>query len=147
MSEPASRPLSELPPGEQAERLHALATSALVRWSLEPVRVEPLKMRENAVYAVHKADGGRVVLRVHRHGYHSDEALRSEGLWLDALREHGVEVPRVVLSRAGRPFEVIEHPAIAEPRQVDVFEWIEGRQLGAVEQSLAAEPEWIRSAY
>jgi Ser/Thr protein kinase RdoA (MazF antagonist) len=128
-----------------AERLHSLALAALARWPLEPARVEPLKVRENAVYAVHTADGGRVVLRIHRRGYHSDEALRSETLWLDALRADGIEVPRALPSRAGRTFEVIEDAD--GPRQVDVFEWIDGRQLGSVDQSLAADTATIRSVY
>ncbi len=134
-----------MPDTPPADRLHALAIRALALWPLEPTRVEPLKVRENAVYAVHTADGGRVVLRVHRYGYHSDEALHSEMLWLDALRAHGIEVPRAVPSCAGRPFEVIEDSD--GPRQVDVFEWIEGRPLGSVDQSLAADPETIRSVY
>ena len=139
--------MSEILRADHTEPLHQFAVSALTRWRLEPVSVELLKMRENAVYAVRTADGRRVVLRVHRYGYHSDEALRSETWWLDALRESGIDAPRVVLSSAGRPFEVIEHPAVEKPRQVDVFEWIEGRQLGAIEQSLAADPASIRFIY
>jgi Ser/Thr protein kinase RdoA (MazF antagonist) len=137
--------VSETSPDERVAPLRALALAALAHWPIEPARIEPLKMRENAVFAVDEAGGRRVVLRIHRRGYHSDEALRSEALWLDGLREHGIEVPRVVPSRAGRTFEVVEH--VDGPRQVDVFEWIDGRQLGAVDESLAAEPEWIRSVH
>lgn len=138
--------MSEAPADERVEPLRALALAALARWPLEPERIEPLKMRENAVFAVHERGGRRVVLRIHRRGYHSDEALRSEALWLEALDEHGIEVPRVVRSRGGRTFEGIEHAD--GPRQVDVFEWIDGRELGAVGQSAAAaDPAWIRSVY
>ena len=33
------------------------------------------------------------------------------------------------------------------PRQVDVFEWIEGRQLGSVSEGLTSDPAWIEQTY
>ena len=116
---------AELSPEDQAARLHRLAVAAVSRWPLDCVRIEPIKVRENAVYAVHTADQRRVVLRVHRLGYHSDEALHSELTWMSALDDSGLEVPRPVLSRAGKPFERVAIADVPGPRQVDVFEWIE----------------------
>jgi Ser/Thr protein kinase RdoA (MazF antagonist) len=138
---------AQLSPEEQATRLHQLALAAISLWPLECVRVEPIKVRENAVYAVHTADHRRVVLRVHRLGYHSDEALRSELTWMSALGESGLEVPQPVASRAGNSFEWVAVADVPGPRQVDVFEWIEGRQLGSVEQGLASDPAWIAQTY
>ncbi|MDB6045878.1 MAG: aminoglycoside phosphotransferase [Gammaproteobacteria bacterium] len=138
---------SELSPVEQAARLHQLALAAVSLWPLDCVRIEAIKVRENAVYAVHTADSRRVVLRVHRLGYHSDEALRSELTWMQALAEHGIEVPRAIPSRAGKPFELIEFEGVPGPRQVDLFEWIEGRQLGSVEQGMSAQFQWIEQIY
>jgi Ser/Thr protein kinase RdoA (MazF antagonist) len=137
----------ELSPGDPSARVYELALAALSRWPLEWVRVEPIKVRENAVYAVHTADGRRVVLRVHRFGYHSDAALRSEFAWLQALGAHGIEVPRPVLSRSGNPFELIDFPGERGPRQVDVFEWIDGHQLGSVDGGLTTDPVWIERTY
>jgi Ser/Thr protein kinase RdoA (MazF antagonist) len=128
----AQSDFSQLAPEEQADRLHRLAMEALDRWSLQPVRVEPVKVRENAVYRVHTGDGRRVALRIHRRGYHSDESLHSELAWMQALSSHGIHVPTPVLSRAGRSFELVDRPDVNGPRQVDVFEWIEGQQLGAM---------------
>jgi Ser/Thr protein kinase RdoA (MazF antagonist) len=138
---------AELSPEEQATRLHRLAIAAVSRWPLDCVRIEPLKVRENAVYAVHTADHRRVVLRVHRLGYHSDEALQSELIWMNALGESGLEVPRPVPSRAGKSFERVTSAEVPDPRQVDVFEWIDGRQLGSVEQGLTSDPAWIAQTY
>jgi Ser/Thr protein kinase RdoA (MazF antagonist) len=138
---------ADLSPEDQAARLHRLAVAAVSRWPLDCVRIEPIKVRENAVYAVHTADQRRVVLRVHRLGYHSDEALHSELTWMSALDESGLEVPRPVLSRAGKPFERVAIADVPGPRQVDVFEWIEGRQLGSVEQGLTSDPAWIAQTY
>lgn len=112
------------------------ARAALARWPVQIARLEPLKVRENAVFAAHLRDGGRVIVRVHRLGYHSDEALESEHLWMSALARAGIAVPRALHSRAGRAFEKIEIEGLPGARQVDVFEWIEGCQLGSVEQGL-----------
>lgn len=140
-------PFSELPPNEQSARLHRLALHAISHWALECVRVEPIKVRENAVFAVHTADRRRVVLRVHRLGYHSDDSLRSELTWMKALAASGIEVPQVIPSRSGQAFEHIACDGVPGPRQVDVFEWIEGAQLGSVEQGLADDPLWVERTY
>lgn len=121
-------------PEEQARRLLALAASALEHWELDVDRLEPLKVRENAVYAVHLRCGQRVVLRVHRYGYHSDAALESEYLWLQALCASGIEVPRFMATRHGRMFARVSAPGLSAPRQVDVLEWIDGHPLGALSE-------------
>lgn len=138
---------AELPPAEQSARLHQLALNAIPHWAINCVRVEPIKVRENAVFAVHTADRGRVVLRVHRLGYHSDQSLRSELAWMRALTASGIEVPQVVPSRSGNTFEHIACEGVPGPRQVDVFEWIDGAQLGSVEQGLADDPQWVERTY
>jgi Ser/Thr protein kinase RdoA (MazF antagonist) len=138
---------SDLSPAEQSARLHELALTAVSYWPFDCMRVEPIRVRENAVYAVHTGDGRRVVLRIHRPGYHSDEALRSELAWIDALQASGIEVPQVVPSRSGNAFERIGCEAVPGPRQVDVFEWIEGSQLGSVEQGLGNDRAWIERTY
>jgi len=138
---------SELPAEQQLELFRRLALSATARWPLETVRVEPLKVRENAVFAIHLANGGRVVMRVHRQGYHSDEALHSEQLWMRALGAHRIAVPRPVLSSAGNAFELIEYPGVPGRRQVDVFHWIDGYQLGSVERGLEAASGSVGDLY
>jgi Ser/Thr protein kinase RdoA (MazF antagonist) len=104
-------------------------------------------VRENAVFAVHTADRKRVVLRVHRLGYHSDDSLRSELTWTKGLAASGIEVPQVVLSRSGNAFEHVACDGVPGPRQVDMFEWIEGTQLGSVEQGLTDDPRWVERTY
>jgi len=125
--------------------MQALAEAALARWDLAAAGLAPIKCRENAVFRVDLAGGGRAVLRVHRHGYHSDAALDSEFVWLRALEAAGIRVPRVIRSRHGRDFEVVECTPAA--RQVDVFEWIEGRQLGSVESGVGTDAAVIADQY
>jgi Ser/Thr protein kinase RdoA (MazF antagonist) len=138
---------AELPPAEQSARLYQLALNAIPYWDIDCVRVEAIKVRENAVFAVHTADRRRVVLRIHRLGYHSDESLRSELTWMKALAASGIEVPQVVPSRSGNAFEHVACDGVPGPRQVDVFEWIDGAQLGSVEQGLADDPQWVERTY
>src|SRR5262249_27254417 len=116
------------------ERLISLIET---HWPLRCTSIEPIKVRENAVYAVHLRDGGKAVLRIHRCGYHSDEALLSESIWMRALGHDGIDVPRHVLSRAGNPFERLTIEGFGPERQVDVFHWIDGQQLGSVEGGVA----------
>jgi Ser/Thr protein kinase RdoA (MazF antagonist) len=127
--------------------MQALALIALRDWDLEVARLVPIKVRENAVFRIDLADGGRAVLRVHRGGYHSDAELHSEFVWMRALEAAGIPVPRVIRSRHGRDFEVITTAAISGARQIDVFEWIDGRQLGSVESGVSGEGAAIAAQY
>ena len=125
-----------LPLAERAERLRALATVALTRWGVGDCEPEIVKYRENAVFRVQAADGQGAVLRVHRHGYHSDAALRSELAWLEALHADGIPVPAVIPSAAGAPFEIVQAAGVPEPRQVDMLTWIPGIPIGTMEEGL-----------
>jgi len=138
--------------------MQRLAERALERWPLEVVRIEAIKVRENAVFRLDLAGGRRAVLRVHRHGYHSNAALESEFAWLRALESAGIRVPRVIRSRSGRDFELVstgsrpdveadETPSPRHSRQIDVFEWIEGSQLGSLEQGIAGGAGSIAGPY
>jgi Ser/Thr protein kinase RdoA (MazF antagonist) len=129
------------------EQMQALARAALDRWSLTVTDLAPIKVRENAVFRIDLAGGGRAVLRVHRLGYHSDSALESEFAWLRALESAGIRVPRVIRSRHARDFEVVELGGVEGARQIDVFEWIEGRQLGSIESGIAGEEADVASQY
>ena len=66
-----------------------------------------LSLSENATYLVD--DAAPVVLRVHRPGYHSAEAIRSELAWMTALRrETGLKTPEPVCSVTGDPVVLAE---------------------------------------
>lgn len=127
---------------EQAVRLGGLAEVALERWPGEFDGIQLVKYRENAVFsAIRRSDGRKVAVRVHRHGYHSDEALRSELLWMQALARDGIEVPPIVPTADGEIFATVEAPGIPEPRQVDMLEWLAGTPAGSSEEGLAFDAE------
>ena len=122
---------------EQATRLEELATNALDHWQLQGSSLSLIKYRENAVFAVEAPNGLRVALRIHRHGYHSDAELRSELEWMQALSAAGVPVPASITSASGKQFEVVSAPGVPEPRQVDVFAWLDGNALGSAEAGVS----------
>lgn len=121
----------------QAARMAALAASAAARWGLGDPAVELIKYRENGVFKLTTTDGRRFALRIHRAGYHSDASLRSELEWMAALKASGLAVPELLPAADGASFAVVANPGVPEARQVDVFHWVDGRQLGSVEQGIA----------
>ncbi len=127
-----------LHPDEQAARLQALAHVALADWDFGPCDLKLLKFRENAVFAAATTSGKRYAVRVHRAGYHSDAELRSELEWMFALQAADFDVPEIVTARNGQPFVRVHHVDVPESRQVDVFQWIEGTQLGSVGDDVSA---------
>lgn len=80
------------------ERFARAALPAYRRDLDTPLRL--LSLSENATYLV--CDDDPIVLRVHRPGYHSLEAIRSELAWMGALRtQTAVKTPELVHSCAG----------------------------------------------
>jgi Ser/Thr protein kinase RdoA (MazF antagonist) len=137
----------ELTPAEQAKRAAGLARAALGSWGLEARELTLLKYRENAVFCVAASDGRRYAIRVHRAGYHSDAELRSELQWMRALSADGFDVPELVPTVRGELFEVVAHPDVPEPRQVDLFGWIDGRPLGSVESGVEGDVETLTRTF
>jgi Ser/Thr protein kinase RdoA (MazF antagonist) len=136
-----------LTPAEQATLVAGLGRGALAAWGIEPAALDLLKYRENAVFRVVTTTGQRFALRIHRAGYHTDAELRSELEWMRALARDGFDVPTLVPTRAGDLFTVAVGPGIPEPRQIDLFEWIEGSQLGSVEGGVAGDPSALTRTF
>jgi Ser/Thr protein kinase RdoA (MazF antagonist) len=118
---------------EQVQRLTALAHVALRQWDGDFAPPQPIKFRENAVFAVERTDGGKAVLRLHRSGYHTDAELRSELAWMQALTRAGVEVPQVIPTREGQLFARVSDAQVPEPRQVDMLAWVDGSPIGEID--------------
>ena len=131
----------------QAACMQGLASAALTHWGLAATGMQLIKYRENAVFRVELMDGRRVALRIHRYAYHSDAELRSELQWLDALAADGIAVPRILPTRDGALFATVQVPEVPEPRQVDIFAWVDGRQLGSVESGVNLDTDAVRSVY
>src|SRR4029077_17575418 len=90
--------------GDVLERVTRCAQQALAAYGCHPAHtVRPLHVSENAACRVESPDAGPSVLRVHRHGYHTEPAIVSELAWMDALRaEAGGRTPRGLAAAEGR---------------------------------------------
>ncbi len=127
-------------PEAQVQRLEQAGRDALSRWNIEEATLDLIKHRENAVFRVEK-EGFKAALRLHRHGYHTDDELRSELQWMQALSDAGVMVPDVIPAASGELFVDYSAEGLPGELQIDLFEWIDGEQLGSVEEGVADEAE------
>ncbi|MBG0824069.1 phosphotransferase [Planomonospora sp. ID91781] len=113
--------------GGVLDRVHATARTAVRLYGLPGAEVTLINVSENATFRVDDPETGlRAVLRVHRLGYHSTAAIRSELAWLEALREEaGVRTPEVL--RAPEGSRVLTVPG--EPsRECVLFEFLPGTE-------------------
>jgi len=71
---------------------------------------------------------GQYVLRLHQDGYQETDAIRSELIWLDALRRDAdLPVPEPIRSMDGELLVEVEHPGIPMPRRCSLLRWVRGR--------------------
>ena len=127
-----------LSPVEQARRMEAAGYEVLDHWGLSGASLDLIKYRENAVFRLENAQF-KGALRLHRHGYHSDAELRSELQWAQALADAGIKVPELVPTRSGEMFVKHAGPELPGDIQADLFHWIDGEQLGSVEEGVSDE--------
>jgi Ser/Thr protein kinase RdoA (MazF antagonist) len=111
--------MSGMPPDHQSYARAALAAYGRDRDT--PLRL--LSLSENATYLAD--DGDPMVLRVHRPGYHSLEAIRSELKWMAALREQTpVVTPELIPGRDGS--DVVSATVEGNTLHVDAVTFISG---------------------
>src|SRR6478736_2591104 len=116
--------------GDVLERVTRCAQQALAAYGGHPATtVRLLNVSENATYLVEDPDARPSVLRVHRHGYHTEPAIASELAWMDALRaEAGVRTPRVLAATDGRRVVTAADEASGERRNCVRFEFLPGTE-------------------
>ncbi len=90
-----------------------------------------IRKRENAVYDV-MLPSGRAALRLHRAGYQSAAAIRSELWWCQALAAAGVPVSRPVPTGDGQLLV-----ALSTGRLASAVGWVDGVPLGEAGVPLA----------
>jgi Ser/Thr protein kinase RdoA (MazF antagonist) len=117
------------------EEIAMRARAALRHWNLPEQAPVLLKYRENAVFRVALPDGGKAALRLHRPGYHSQQALASELAWMADLRRHGVAVPEPLPARDGNLLVALDTDR-GEPQFADLIGWVDGAPLGESGQPL-----------
>ncbi|MBN2630276.1 MAG: phosphotransferase [Rhodobacteraceae bacterium] len=98
------------------------ADEAAALWQGTVIR--PLRLRENEVYEI-VTPQGRAALRLHRRGYQSAVAIRSELWWCRALAQAGQPVPAPVALADGSDLAVL-----TGGRCASVVAWVDGAPLG-----------------
>jgi Ser/Thr protein kinase RdoA (MazF antagonist) len=114
-------------------RIHHLAQTALERYGLSRETIlTAINHSENVTFRVEDPiSGSLTILRVHRVGYHSFEGIRSELLWMDALRrEAGVETPEVIPARDGSLIQILRSSELRGARHAVMFQFLPGREPG-----------------
>ncbi len=111
-------------------RLADLARATLPRYGCSPGSdIALLNVSENATFRVDDPLKGPSVLRVHRLGYHSHDAVASELAWQESLREAGaISTPRVIPTTDGERIVSVPEPGGDEPRKCVMFEFVPGTQ-------------------
>lgn len=116
---------------DEARRLfEPPAREALASFAIEPASLDLVAVAENITFRVVDArDGTPYVFRLHRPWYHTLEELISERVWLRALVEAGISVPKPVPARDGREYVQVAVPGTGEQRYAGMISWTEGRLL------------------
>lgn len=104
----------------------AYAKAALAAWDAPDCTPRLIKNRENAVFEVIAPDGGRAALRLHRPGYQTDDAIRSELVWTQELAKAGMDLPRPIPCISG---DLISYVTVAG-RMSSIVSWVDGVALG-----------------
>lgn len=115
------RPLHELTYRGQAQRIRQIAVGALEGAGVAFDSLSLIFHGENTTFRARHADGDHLV-RVHRPGYQTRRTISAELELLGALRAStDIIVPKPVTG-----VQTLGAPGV-EPRNVVVFEWIDGR--------------------
>jgi Ser/Thr protein kinase RdoA (MazF antagonist) len=111
------------------EALIERARLALARWKLPDQQPKLIKYRENAVFRVTLENGAAAALRLHRPGYHSQDALSSELVWMAHLRRCGVSVPEPLPTPDGALLVCLDEDRVGQ-QYADLIGWVDGEPLG-----------------
>ena len=98
------------------------AEEAAAHWDGRILRL--LRDRENHVFEM-ETPQGRAALRLHRAGYQSAAAIRSELWWCAELAKAGLPVPAALPARDGALLV-----PLSDGRHASVIAWMEGEALG-----------------
>ncbi|MGB0508103.1 MAG: phosphotransferase enzyme family protein [Pikeienuella sp.] len=110
-----------------------IAERALAHWGLSGAELHLIAQRENHVYRVTTKAGGYFALRLHRPGYQTGNALRSELAWMQELVAKGIDAPKPIATTDGSLI------IYAEGYHIDMLSWLSGTQMGATAAGLQLE--------
>lgn len=109
-------------------RLESIAELALNRWNLPAGASARLVNRaENSTFVVEAAGRERAILRLYRRGHRTEQEIRSELDWSDALIEAGaVAAPKAIPGGDGNRLQLLKDPGGTGRRAFAMFEFVDG---------------------
>jgi len=114
---------------EAGEVFWEFAKAALPAYGLSPdTQLALLNVSENGTFRIDEPDGTRSVMRVHRSGYHTRQAILSELDWITALRQDDVVVTPAYLPAPDGQAIVTSRLGSGDERSVVRFAWVEGTE-------------------
>ena len=119
-SKPAPEPLPE--------HLTTLAAESLHLWSLPAdAKAQLINISENATFLVTAAGGYCSILRIHRLGYHTRNAIDCELSWMEDLGKNGdVITPATIVGKNGKAIQQAHSHDLPSKRFLVMFEFVEG---------------------
>jgi len=131
----------ELAHEQQLICLQHLAEASLARFALPTgARACLINLSENATYRIDLPQSQQCwALRIHREGYHNQNAIASELAWAKALRiSRAAITPVAVAGLDGEDIQTVSHASLSTPRHVVLFEWENGIEPSEEEHDLRA---------
>ncbi|CAN0605702.1 unnamed protein product, partial [Ectocarpus sp. 12 AP-2014] len=86
-------------------------------------------------FAVQRNSGERYALRIHQADSRTDRQVQSELDFIEHLSGKGILTPEVIHTTCNRSMVVVTHPDVPEPRQCDLFGWIEGEPIRRIRET------------
>lgn len=119
-------PFEEASHRSQIARLRKLAQAALAEYGLKVTALSAMVHLENTAFRV-VSEGEQYVVRINRPFHRSEEEIRSEAIWLAALREDTeLVVPEPVANRRGDLITRATAGGVPEERVCVLFHWVAG---------------------
>ena len=103
--------------------LDALAIEAASHWGGTAIPL--IRNRENAVFRMALPGGSNAAMRLHRIGYQTEAAIRSELWFCNVLATKGMPVPRPLETKSGQALAILQNGHMAS-----AVEWLSGDPLG-----------------
>ncbi len=124
------KPFSTLSQRGQVRRMTCLARKALEAYAVPVASVTPLAHKYNTTFRIAAQSGEQYMLRICHPRRTSVEVVRSELLWLIALRqETGLNVPEPVRNKEAHYVTVVAEAGVPRRCLCTLFHWINGRFL------------------
>jgi Ser/Thr protein kinase RdoA (MazF antagonist) len=112
----------------QVFRLRKLAETALQNYAIYQPSLRLIMHWNNTTFAVCDCQNNRYILRISRPGFQDVLHVRSELMWLTALRrDTHLCVPQVVPALTGDVLTIVESPGVPQPRICVLFHHLPGR--------------------